>query len=427
MKIMTENVTVYQMRLLDALPGQDVWVEVTEAEFNLPLKDPGQWEKRKLYTEQQSANKFTQAEHPFTEDQAEENNPLIKDARHCAFFLDHIGSMDADEIDGDTVELRFELDGIDTGADLSLTHTAKKSAALINTLLGKLAHNGSDFVTFEPVDLPSVMNALSSSTDWQKGFVEGQEHYRNEMRNIGPLFTVVEKELPHSDDVAFDAFALSCKAKLARSRAKGRSGWDNPAACSEAFLARLLVEHCLKGNAGTYEDIACLAMMLHQRNVNPSVLANEASQGRLALAESASRRGDQPLAHAYRELTPQFIKNYLSVFERYGSVPKGEHVVIQALRIALDGLTRLCAPNTSALSAELTEFFTAEQNSHGQFELSENCMCAIAKALESGFTLPELLREHCAKIVAVKRGGEIEMLAHLFLSGTAGTVQITVE
>lgn len=77
----------------------------------------------------------------------------------------------------------------------------------------------------------------------------------------------------HSDDAAVDRFAAALKAKLARSRAKGRSGWDNPEACSSEDLARMLIEHLGKGNAGTFEDVATFAMMLHQRGADPAVLA----------------------------------------------------------------------------------------------------------------------------------------------------------
>lgn len=47
-----------------------------------------------------------------------------------------------------------------------------------------------------------------------------------------------------------------------------------------------------------------------------------------------------PLAHAYKELTPTFMRNHIAVFERYGLAPKDSSTVIQALRIALDGIER---------------------------------------------------------------------------------------
>lgn len=79
----------------------------------------------------------------------------------------------------------------------------------------------------------------------------------------------------HQDDAAVDRFAIAMKAKMAAAREKGREGWDDPNACSVEFLADLLVGHVGKGNQGNFEDIANLAMMLHQRGADPAVLAGK--------------------------------------------------------------------------------------------------------------------------------------------------------
>lgn len=81
-----------------------------------------------------------------------------------------------------------------------------------------------------------------------------------------------QKDL-HSDDFAVDRFATAMKAKLARSRQKGRGGWDDKTQCSGEHLANLLVEHLAKGNEGTLEDVANFAMMLHHRGESPELLS----------------------------------------------------------------------------------------------------------------------------------------------------------
>jgi hypothetical protein len=93
-----------------------------------------------------------------------------------------------------------------------------------------------------------------------------------------PLYAapIAQTAPQHPDDAAVDRFAAAMKAKLAKSRAKGRGGWDDPNVCSVEFLAQLLVEHLGKGNAGTFEDVANFAMMLHQRGADPKVLAEAA-------------------------------------------------------------------------------------------------------------------------------------------------------
>lgn len=79
----------------------------------------------------------------------------------------------------------------------------------------------------------------------------------------------------HPDDAAVDRFAKAMKAKLADARAKGRSGWDDPAACPVQHLADLLLAHIGKCNHGTFEDIANFSMMLHQRGASPALLAGK--------------------------------------------------------------------------------------------------------------------------------------------------------
>ncbi|HBA6171549.1 TPA: DUF551 domain-containing protein [Escherichia coli] len=51
----------------------------------------------------------------------------------------------------------------------------------------------------------------------------------------------------------------------------------------------------------------------------------------------------EPLAYAYKELTPEIMRNHLAVFERYGIAPNDSSTTIQALRIALDGIERSTA------------------------------------------------------------------------------------
>lgn len=78
----------------------------------------------------------------------------------------------------------------------------------------------------------------------------------------------------HIDDVGINNLTNAMRLKMAYARSKGRCGWDDPAQCSGEQLAKMLVEHLTKGNAGTFEDVANFAMMLHQRKESPSLLAD---------------------------------------------------------------------------------------------------------------------------------------------------------
>lgn len=70
----------------------------------------------------------------------------------------------------------------------------------------------------------------------------------------------------HTDDQAVDRFAATMKEKLAKSRDKGRGGWDDQSVCDVEDLGRMLMEHVMKGDP---VDIANFCMMLHERALDP--------------------------------------------------------------------------------------------------------------------------------------------------------------
>ena len=61
------------------------------------------------------------------------------------------------------------------------------------------------------------------------------------------------------DNDAVYQFSKLMKDKMAKSRAKGRKGWNDPTQCSPDFLRHLLYEHIYKGDP---VDVANLCMML---------------------------------------------------------------------------------------------------------------------------------------------------------------------
>ncbi|ENX9931158.1 hypothetical protein ACU462_000549 [Escherichia coli] len=68
----------------------------------------------------------------------------------------------------------------------------------------------------------------------------------------------------------------------------------------------------------------------------PDVISVYAAAPAPVVPDNAS----EPLAYAYKELTPEIMRNHLAVFERYGIAPNESSTTIQALRIALDGIER---------------------------------------------------------------------------------------
>lgn len=110
----------------------------------------------------------------------------------------------------------------------------------------------------EAVEVAQVVSYLSACAD---GYDPDAPH----PGPPEPLMTVAQHNrivatlsAQHPDDAAVDRFAAAMKSKLAKSREKGRHGWQ---AASAAHLSSLLYRHMYKADP---LDVANLAMMLHQ-------------------------------------------------------------------------------------------------------------------------------------------------------------------
>lgn len=93
----------------------------------------------------------------------------------------------------------------------------------------------------------------------------------------------------HPDDVAVNRFSEAMKIKLAKSRDKGRGGWENPALCKVIDLASMLIDHLPKGDP---VDVANFAMMLFFREGGNTALSDA---GRALL----NKLNDKPNAFRY--------------------------------------------------------------------------------------------------------------------------------
>jgi hypothetical protein len=77
-----------------------------------------------------------------------------------------------------------------------------------------------------------------------------------------PQRTEQEPVPAYLDDWAVDRFAAAMKAKMAKQREKGYSGWDDPEQCPTERLQTMLFEHIAKGDP---VDVGNFAMMLWNR------------------------------------------------------------------------------------------------------------------------------------------------------------------
>jgi hypothetical protein len=89
------------------------------------------------------------------------------------------------------------------------------------------------------------------------------------LKDLETFIRVMPLEPVHLDDIAVDRFAAAMKRKLAKKRAEGYGGWQDPSECTTAFLSDLLVNHVGKGDP---IDVGNFAMMIHQRG---ATIAND--------------------------------------------------------------------------------------------------------------------------------------------------------
>lgn len=143
-----------------------------------------------------------------------------------------------------------------------------------------------------------------------------------------------QRNSAHPDDIAVDNFAAAMKQKLAAARAKGRGGWQQ---ASAEELSSLLVAHLDKGNAGTFEDVANFAMMLHQNKADPAVLASMFNSALTAVARGfnaveGESKGYPLVQHLIRQIA--FSKKAFGPGRRTGGIL--EHIKKELVEVAAE-------------------------------------------------------------------------------------------
>lgn len=65
------------------------------------------------------------------------NDDLALKAEQCANILENIAGFESDDIDGDDIDLRFDLDGLDTGCTVSIVGQCQGAADALRALLAE--------------------------------------------------------------------------------------------------------------------------------------------------------------------------------------------------------------------------------------------------------------------------------------------------
>ncbi|WP_244141735.1 hypothetical protein [Robbsia andropogonis] len=127
------------------------------------------------------------------------------------------------------------------------------------------AWNDLDFTSSDTVEIQEVTRAKEAAERALYDAIASHVERSLSQACARPWMHIIK----HTDDEAVDQFAWIMRTKMAVSRAKGRSGWDDPAQCSVEHLALMLIEHFHKGDL---VDIANLCMMLHWREMPNATL-----------------------------------------------------------------------------------------------------------------------------------------------------------
>lgn len=99
----------------------------------------------------------------------------------------------------------------------------------------------------------------------------------------------------------------------------------------------------------------------------------------------------EPLAYAYKELTPEIMRNHLAVFERYGIAPNDSSTTIQALRIALDGIER---SDAMLQSGNFRENKNSSTNNFREIAETSTNYPVTSVLLPGGFTIEDAKELH---------------------------------
>ncbi|HBO2441070.1 TPA: hypothetical protein L4H45_003109 [Pseudomonas aeruginosa] len=155
-------------------------------------------------------------------EQAEADRPEVAEV---AFVLRNIGAMDAEDIDGDNVDLRFEdAEGRDTGCDASIVEYAEKAADLLeqqDRIVGELRADRDSWAEQAEQRLAD-WDEMRKERDAALARVEQQERTIAGMNEahakLAGLYEAAQAQHSVPDDV--ETFLDEVRAELLRARSK---------------------------------------------------------------------------------------------------------------------------------------------------------------------------------------------------------------
>lgn len=117
---------------------------------------------------------------------------LVSKAKASVFTMEYISQFEASDIDSDDVDLRFEVDGVETGTTVSIVDECGHAAQIITALLDELeaarqriAELEARTVNLSKLSVGEVMHLSGFSRDYAEGWCAGNDNAIHEIRTAG--------------------------------------------------------------------------------------------------------------------------------------------------------------------------------------------------------------------------------------------------
>ncbi len=117
---------------------------------------------------------------------------LVSKAKASVFTMEYISQFEASDIDSDDVDLRFEVDGVETGTTVSIVDECGHAAQIITALLDELeaarqriAELEARTVNLSKLSVGEVMHLSGFSRDYAEGWCAGNDNAIHEIRAAG--------------------------------------------------------------------------------------------------------------------------------------------------------------------------------------------------------------------------------------------------
>ncbi|ENY7480578.1 ead/Ea22-like family protein [Salmonella enterica subsp. enterica serovar Eko] len=153
---------------------------------------------------------------------------LVSKAKASVFTMGYISQFEASDIDSDDIDLRFEVDGVETGTTVSIVDECGHAAQIITALLDELEHYKSreERVTKLVMDNSTSWDALYKKLEAaEKRIAEQREYYEGVIADGSKRIA----ELEHSETQLINErdSAESALADMYQAATGERPEWSN--------------------------------------------------------------------------------------------------------------------------------------------------------------------------------------------------------